>query len=538
MSDASPAVSPDDPPLVADQSAVAALLTDPATHGGAAVTRIDTHGAMVFLAGGRAYKVKRAVRYSDMNFSSLALRQLACTREVILNRRTAPELNLGVMPILRGADGALRLGPLLQPDDPQAGANGAGVEPVEWAVVLRRFEQDQLLDRVAARGDLDGPLLTALADSVRRFHDSTPRAAGGHGGAQAMRTVLGDNLAEMAEHPELFPPTALKRLAGKSRAALAAVAPLLDRRLAAGLVRHCHGDLHLGNLVLLDGRPSLFDAIEFNDDIACIDVLYDLAFLIMDLDQRGLRPEANAVFNRYLRRDEALNGLAALPLFLSLRAAIRAKVAAAAAASQTSAAARGAKCEESTRYFAAARTYLNPAGPRLLAVGGLSGSGKSTLARSLAPEVGAVPGALHLRSDVQRKVLYEVDDLTRLPEAAYTPEVSARVYQTLLQRAEAALAAGHSVVLDAVYDRPDSRAAVTALAERAAVPFRGFWLDAPAEVLLARTAARAGDASDATPEVVRRQLAAAQGGSDWLCLAADAPPAEVLRQALGVLEAG
>lgn len=521
--------------IAEDQSDVASLLSDPATHDGQAVTRIDTHGAMVFIAGDRAYKIKRAVRYSYMNFSSLALRQLACAREVVLNRRTAPMLYLGVAPILRSKDGTMRLGALRQPDALGAGPAAEPEHPAEWAVVMRAFNQDDLFDRLAERGALDATLLTALADEIHRFHEAASRAEASYGGAQSLRVVLGDNTAEMAEQPTLFPPPALRKLAARSRSALKAVTGLLDRRLAGGMVRHCHGDLHLRNVVLLDARPCLFDAIEFNDSIACVDVLYDLAFLIMDLDQRGLRTAANLVLNRYLRIGESLDGLAALPLFLSLRAAIRAKVNAAAANSQSSDTGRREKQKEAVRYFAAAQAYLDPEPPRLVAVGGLSGSGKSTLARALASELGAAPGALHLRSDVQRKVLFEVNDLTRLPETAYTPEISAQVYQRLLDRAETALAVGHSVVLDAVYDRPDCRAAVEAVAERVGVRFDGLWLEAPSKLLLSRTAARQGDASDATPEVVRRQLEATRGTMTWSQLDAGQPETAVVTSARALI---
>jgi len=260
--------------LVTDQGEVIAFLAEPASYGPEIerVEQIATHGAMVFLAGSRAYKMKRAVRYPYMDFSTLALRKATCEREIALNRRTAPELYLGVEAVVRGADGHLALG-------------GAG-EPVEWLVVMKRFDEDGLCDRLARDGRLTPGLMAALADEIAAFHDGAERLTDEvvHGGdAAGLGAVIEGNLSELSERPDLFPPGDIAAFARTSRAELRRLAPLLDGRLTAGFVRRCHGDLHLRNICVIDGRPRIFDAIEFNDAIACIDVLYDLAFLIMDL---------------------------------------------------------------------------------------------------------------------------------------------------------------------------------------------------------------------------------------------------------------
>ncbi len=504
--------------VVADQSEVAAFLAKPETHGGAPVERIDTHAAMVFLAGDLAYKVKRAVWYPYMDFSTLALRREACEKEVEINQRTAPDVYLGTCPIVRRADGALEL-------------NGAG-EVIEWTVLMRRFDQAGLFDRLAQDGRLTPELLVRLADAVAAFHGSAepaPERAGEPG------WLIDENAEEFAERPELFAPDHAEALTAAARSALASNAGLLEERRARGLVRRCHGDLHLRNVCLISGRPTLFDAIEFNDAIACIDVFYDLAFLLMDLDHRGLRPAANLVFNRYLQHSGDLDALPALPLFLSLRAAVRAKVSASAALSQDDGNLRRRIEDEARAYFAAAAAYLAPAPARLVALGGFSGSGKSTLGRTLAPDLGRAPGALHLRSDVLRKALYGVDELTQLPEEAYRPEVSARVYAELLAKARRALAAGQAVILDAVYSKPEGRDELEALARRVGVAFTGLWLDAPRDVLLTRAAARRADASDATPAVVARQLAEDPGVITWHRLDASGAPEDLVSQAERVL---
>jgi hypothetical protein len=271
----------------------------------------------------------------------------------------------------------------------------------------------------------------------------------------------------------------------------------------------------LRNIVLIDGEPVPFDAIEFSERIATIDVLYDLAFALMDLCDRGLRPLANRLLNDWLWRTAELpkasheEALALLPHFLSRRAAVRAFVEAsgAALAGKTSADARV--------YQRLALDFLRPAPPRLLAIGGLSGSGKTTLALKMAPEIGRSPGAVVVRSDVERKRQAGFALEERMPAGSYSPQASARVYAAVLARAERILRAGHSVVLDAVFAREDERRSAEALAVQVGVPFEGIWLDVPKEVAQARVASRKADASDATPAVVERQFGYDLGRITW-----------------------
>lgn len=511
-----------------DQRAAIAFLAEPASHGGAPVTRLDTHGAVVILAGERGYKLKRAVAFPYMDFSTLARREAACRAEVGLNRRTAPALYLGLAPILGGPDGRLSLGAAIAPDAPAP----AGPEVRDWVVVMRRFDQDGLFDRLAERGALTPEQVEDLAEAVAHLHDlAEPRHAGGDGSA-ALRWVIAENLAELREQPALFPAEQVARLAAHAGAALDRTAALLDRRAAAGRVRHCHGDLHLGNVVLIEGRPTLFDAIEFNEALAVIDVAYDLAFLLLDLVHRGLRPLANRALNRYLERTGDIEALAALPLFLSTRAAVRAKVSASAIAAQAEPAAASHAAEQARAYLDTALAMLEPAPARLVAIGGLSGTGKTTAARGLAPGLGPVPGAVILRSDVLRKRIREVADGARLPAEAYAPAVTAQVYGELARRAGAVLAAGHAAIADAVFARPEERAAIERVAAEAGVPFFGAWLQAPEPALLDRVEARAAaprpDASDADGAVVRRQGGYDLGPIGWARIEAGGSPEATL----------
>ncbi len=508
--------------VTGDQSAVLRLLADPATYGPEVtqVERIDTHGAVVFLAGTRAYKIKRAVAYPYMDFSTLETRHRFCLREREINARSAPELYLDVVPVTE-SDGGLRLG-------------GDGTA-VEWVLVMRRFEQDCLLSSLAEAGKLTPEIMTALADAIAAFHEKAEVRRERAAGAEAMTWVVRENGEEFLERQDLFNRGDSEQLTTAALAQLERLGPLLDSRAEAGRVRLCHGDLHLRNVVLLDGKPALFDAIEFNDAIACIDVLYDLAFLLMDLDHRGLRPFANLVLNRYLQQADAPEALALLPLFLSTRAAVRAKVAASLDAVAGTEPVKLQRRAEAAAYFQRARDYLAPGTARLVAVGGLSGTGKTTLARALAPALGRAPGALHLRSDVLRKQLAGVAELERLPAAAYAQEASDRVYAELRGRAAAALRAGQSVIVDAVCAKPDERVALAEVAAAAGVAFTGLWLEAAPETLAARVTQRRGDASDADAAVVEQQLTYDLGAIDWPRLDAGRPLDELQDEAARLL---
>jgi predicted kinase len=281
--------------------------------------------------------------------------------------------------------------------------------------------------------------------------------------------------------------------------------------------------------VLIDDKPVLFDAIEFDDRIATGDVLYDLAFLLMDLVERELRPAANIVFNRYLietQRVHDLDALVALPLFMSVRAAIRAKVT---AARRRHSNAREKLSERARSYADLARELLKPAKAKLVAVGGLSGTGKSLLARTLAPEIVPIPGAVVLRSDIERKAMFGVAETEMLPKSAYTAEATAKVYATLTAKARRVVAAGHSVIVDAVFAQPGERTDIAKVADSA--DFAGLFLTADLQSRLERVGARSGDASDAKAAVVQDQENFKLGRINWASVDASGTPEETLIRA-------
>jgi uncharacterized protein len=495
----------------AQQDEVIAFLSKPESLGGREpVERIETHAALVFLAGDRAVKIKKAVALGYLDFSTLDRRRKALARELELNRPNAPEIYRKLVPVMRKAGGGLALG-------------GEG-EPVEWALLMRRFDQDQLLDRIAARGSLDFGLATALADAVLAAHRTAAvaRDVDQLGAMTRLVEQISNDLERLHIEAAAFRQGA--------RQALARARSCLTRRAETGFVRRCHGDLHLGNIVVIGGRPVLFDALEFDEQMATIDVLYDLAFLLMDLLQRGQRPAANRVLNRYLQGAPGNEeGLAALPLFLGLRAGVRALVIAERAAQA------GRDCAGAADYLGAALKLFAPPPAQLVAIGGFSGTGKTTLAAALAPGIGAAPGALHLRSDVERKALVGVAETTRLAPEHYDAETTARVYRRIEERARAALQAGHSVIADAVFARPGERQRIEDIARHAGATFTGIWLSAPGECLSERVAARHGDASDATPAVVEMQLKRGAGPIDWQTLDASGGPEQVASAARKLL---
>ncbi|HEX3523441.1 MAG TPA: AAA family ATPase [Stellaceae bacterium] len=508
------------------QRDVIAFLKNPSSHGPGVdrVEVIETHASLVFIAGDRVFKLKRAVAYPYLDFSTADLRRRACEAELVLNRRTAPALYEEVRGVFRGPDGAVNFA-----------SNG---EAVDWLVVMRRFDQTLLFDALAEKSGLDRHIMDRLADHIAQFHASAERRFD-HGGATEMADLAEVQYRCLAAPSRAgFGPDRVQSIRKKWQEQVADLAELLDRRRAAGKVRHCHGDLHLRNICLLDGKPTLFDCLEFDEALASIDVLYDLAFLLMDLEHRGLRHFANRVLNRYLDRSEEDEGLAAMPLFLSLRAAIRAHVTATALEHAAGADAGAKMACEARRYLHLAERFLQPQPCRLIAVGGLSGTGKSTLAAGLAPELGLRPGARVLRSDVTRKLLLGVDPEERLPATAYTREASARVYDALRRKAAVGLAAGYTVIIDAVALTAEERNSFAEIARAAAVPFSGLWLEARPEAMADRIRGRVRDASDASPEILTEQLRYDTGTIDWTRVDAGSRPEDCLAAARRALAAG
>jgi aminoglycoside phosphotransferase family enzyme/predicted kinase len=495
------------------QEKVFAFLADPVAH--PEVRRIDTHAASVFLESDRVLKIKRAVHFPYLDYSTLAKRKAACEEEIKVSRRFAPQIYRRVVAITQRPDGSLNI-------------DGDGT-PVEFAVEMARFDERQTMDRLAEAAPPDLDLVCAIADAIAASHAVAAPALAAPW-IESILPMIADN-TEAFRAAACFPTTEIDRIDEASRSTFSAVRSLLERRGALGFVRRCHGDLHLANIVLIEGKPVLFDAIEFDTLIASVDVLYDLAFPMMDFIQRERRAAANSLFNRYLSTTpgDNINALAALPLFMSLRAAIRAKVLLDRIGQAPND--KAVAMQQQTRsYFELAHRVIHPSAPTLVAVGGLSGTGKSVLARALAPDVMPQPGAVVFRTDLLRKELFKVREGNRLPESAYRPEITEKVYEMIAKRAERILSQGHSVVVDAVFARESERAGINDVAKRLSIRLVGLFLVTDLATRLARVSRRKNDASDATPEIARLQDKYDLGAIDWTVIDASGTPEQTLKR--------
>jgi aminoglycoside phosphotransferase family enzyme/predicted kinase len=479
------------PPIQADAAAFLA------TRSGA--DPVETHISAVYVGPDTAWKMKKAVALGFLDFTRIEDRERFCRRELELNRPHAPGIYRDVVALTRGPDGALR--------------EGGDSPAVEWVLRMAPIPPADFLDRVTP----DAALLDAMADAVAAMHAAAERATVDT--PAVMASILEGNVPSALRAG--MPADRVEAWAAAARVEHARVAPTLAARGARGFVRRCHGDLHLGNLCLWEGKPTLFDALEFDEALARIDVGYDLAFLLMDLDLRHGRAAANRVLNRYVARTGDAGIVVGLPLWLSMRAMIRAHV-------------EAARGRDWAALLAAAEAHLAPAPVRLVAIGGLQGTGKSTLARALAPGLGRCPGALVLRTDESRKRRFGAAPEQRLPPEAYDESVSREVHAEVFAMAATALAAGQAVVLDAAFIDPVHRASAEDVARAAGVPFDGLWLEAPIAVLRARIAARRGDASDATEAVLLRAAAADPGPISWRRVPADEQVVMNARAGLGM----
>ena len=513
------------PEASATEDELIAFLSNSASYGTSTTARveiIETHAARVFLAGEKAYKIKKPVTLPFLDFSTEPQRREALAREFELNHPHAPQIYLALGSINRDRAGALTF------------SEGNPVEPV---LVMNRFAQENLLARIAENGPLSRDTARALAAMIAQYHRAAPPAPSASGAA-----IIREVIDQLAGELEGIAPPGREPLADEfahlAHAELARIAPLLGARARAGDVRRCHGDLHLGNIVMLDGAPVAFDALEFDERLATTDVLYDLAFILMDLDVRGDRSAANALLNAYVTAAPTggeIEGLSTLPLFLATRAAVRGVVALERVRQEADRKKRESETRRGLAYVEAAKAYLAPAPPVLVAVGGLSGTGKSTLAAAIAPRVGPAPGALVLRTDVERKNLFGVSETQRLTADHYTEAVSARVYARLYDKSEQALSAGHAVIFDGVSARVEERDRIASIALKAGCKFVGLWLDAPLETQVARVGSRRGDASDSDATVVRAQAERDVGPMSWARIDAGQTPEHTLAQAREIL---
>ncbi|MFY9317626.1 MAG: AAA family ATPase [Burkholderiales bacterium] len=467
-------------------------LRDPAcyAHPVDRVEVVETHISWVLLAGEYAYKVKKPVRLAFLDFSSLAARRRYCEEELRLNRRTAPELYLEVVPIVRSARGA---------------AFGGHGTALEYAVRMRRFGAEALAEQMARKGALDAPSVDAIAAAVARFHAAAPRADAQDDFGTPERVVAPAlaNFDEIAAlHPDAAARPVLGRLRDWTQAEGARLAVLFAARRAGGCVRECHGDLHLGNIAFLGARAVPFDCIEFDPALRWIDVASETAFLIMDLRAHGLAAASWRLLNAWLEATGDYASVEVLRFYLVYRAMVRAKIACLRAAPQGFGS-----------YLALAQTLAAERRPVLVLMHGVSGSGKTTVSQALLERLGAV----RARSDVERKRLHGIEDPgarsgAGLNAGIYSAVASARTYERLAELARSILRAGYPAIVDAAFLRRDERDRFRSLAQALGAGFLVAACGARRETLQRRVAerqARASDASEAGAAVLAQQLESA-----------------------------
>ena len=449
---------------------------------------IETHISWVLLAGEQAYKIKKPLDLGFLDFSTPQQRRFCCEEEVRLNRRLAPEIYLDVVPIT-GEEDAARIG---------------GDAPVlDWAVRMRAFPAHATLDREAR---LTGAQIDAIADTVARFHAGIEAAPDDspYGSAEAVMYPVRENFRQIRGlKPEPETVDLLNRIEAWSEQEGSRLADHFAARKAGGWVRECHGDLHLGNIAWVDARALIFDCIEFNPALRFIDVTSEVAFLSMDLEGRGRTDLAWRFLNRWLEHTGDYAGLAALRFYQVYRAMVRAKVDCIRAGQG-----EGGAGVAALDHLRLADRLSRPRRPALLLMHGLSGSGKTHLSQQVLEELGAI----RLRSDVERKRLFglgPLEDSARIPGGIYTEAASRRTFDHLAEIAGLLLRQGHVVIADATFLRRPHRLAMIRVAEAAGVPWRILSLQASKAVLTERVRRRAearGDASEATVEVLLRQL--------------------------------
>lgn len=472
---------------------------------------INTHCAYLIMGENYVLKIKRDVKYDYLDMSTLPKRRRLCFRELQLNKPLLPDIYLDVLPVTLQSDDTVELG-------------GSG-KIIEWALLMRRFNDNDVLDCIANKGKLSTVVCYELGKEINHYHGSLDSVNVLDGDVR-IREVIEELGRVFTELNAVIEPEQSRNVISSILSAFDTHRPLLRARGEQGFVKRCHGDLHLRNVVLINGKPTPFDALEFDERLGTTDVLYDIAFLMSDLASRGLDKQCNAVLNGYIHSlpKSALIGLGLLPLFIAIRTSIlamtnaqREKVqldrqfrSATGTTKQTKESASLAYHTNnniSTHLLTAALSQLKVGTPVLVAVGGLSGSGKSTIAREIAPKLGPSYGCVHLNSDIERKRIAGIDGTDRLPKASYTKESAELTYTEIMERCTLLVDAGQSVIVDATFIDIHHQQMVEAIAVKRKVPFLGVWLGASPEVLRARINARHHDVSDATTDVLEKQLA-------------------------------
>lgn len=481
------------PPII-EQMLTPEFYTHPVTE---PIQLLQTHISFVLLTGQYAYKVKKPMNFGFLDFSTLEKRKYFCEEELRLNRRLAPDLYLSVLPIIE-TDGKYSF------DESAVGT------PVEYAIAMPEFSQEDLLIEMFGSGRLTANHVKQIGEQLATFHQNalTNDHINSFGTMESVRAVANDNYASTTKYIGIAQTqTQFDQTRDYTEQFFADNAGLFSDRIAKGKVRECHGDVHLKNICLYQDQIQIFDCIEFNEPFRNSDVLYDAAFLLMDLQFRGRRDLANIFLNTYLERTGDYEGAVLLPLHCSMRAYIRAKVTSFLLDDPNIPAPVKADAQtEASAYYKLAWEYTQPQQGKLIIMSGVSGSGKSTTAK----EIAAKQDAIYLRSDAIRKQIAGLDLMQRGGDELYNPEMTAKTYSRLSELATLLASKGFTVILDAKYDRVSLRTEAIAAAQAQNIPVEIVYCTASVEVLEQRLRDRAtanNDIADATVELLASQLA-------------------------------
>lgn len=511
--------------ILESQSDIIKVLSNPKTYG-KNIDRVDicqSHISILFLVGNRVYKLKRAVLYPEADFSTPEKRRFSCVREMKRSTIYAPGLVINVKPIRRLENGKIVIG----------GKNGAEIDTV---LEMHRIPRENLLNNLLPSPFFGRFETMDLAESLAKLHNRA-KIFKTKWGADVVKKVILENESILSCFcPDLFKKEAINTLTRKSLSTLAQTASLIRYRQKTGHVRKCHGDLLLSNIAYHKNNFLFFSPIEYNETQSCIDTLYDLADVLMDLEIKGLRPLTNILFNHYMAYTNDIDGFPLLPLYQSVRAASRAAVCA-----KRSTLLKGNEkksvIKEARRYFDLATRFISDFRPILIACGGLSGSGKSRVARDLGGMLSPAPGAVILRDDVVKKQIVGLAPHQTLDEQYNTPAFDEVVYDVLRQEARTALGTGSCVIVDALFHNPTERQAIEDLARELQLPFIGFWMDAPLSVRTNRVEKRLRNPSDVRSyEELQKQLTIETGPISWHKIMTDAPREKTTKQALRILK--
>ncbi|XZN91979.1 MAG: AAA family ATPase [Microcoleus sp.] len=464
------------------------------------VQLIQTHISFVFLTGEYVYKIKKPVNFGFLDYSTLEKRKHFCHQELQMNQRTAAEIYLEVLPIVQ-------IGDRFQFAKDAAATNSAEI-PVEYVLKMREFPQTSLFLSLLERGELTEELMADLGREVAKFHGTTltNKYISKFGEVNQIRKAIDNNYLISQKYiggPQTQ--AQYQETQNYTDSFFAENKELFNRRIANHKIRECHGDLHLRNIAFWQNKILLFDCIEFNEPFRFVDVMYDIAFTVMDLESRGRRELGNAFLNTYIEETGDWEGLEVLPLYLSRQAYVRAKVTSLMLDDASISTTEKAEISQTAaHYYKLAWEYTKPRQGKLTLMSGLSGAGKSTVGRYLARHTGAI----HLRSDAVRKHLGGIPLHERGGQDLYSEEMTAKTYGRLLELGVMLADRGWKVILDAKFDRASWRTDAIALAQSHNLPLEILYCTAPIEVLRERLQRRKGDITDATAELLNAQQTA------------------------------